>query len=858
VLIEREHTLGRLTALLEESAGGAGRLAFLGGEAGVGKTTVVTDIAGRATGSMTVRRGGCDAVAIGAALGPLVDAVPELADDIERVADADRLRLFRRLLSTLGATPTLLIIEDVHWADEATLDLLRFVGRRIADLPLLVVSTFRDDEVGPEHPLRLLLGDLATAPRVTRLALAPLSVTGVRQLLTAAGSPLDPAQLHRLTGGNPFYVSEVLAAGTPELPASVRDAVLARTAGLSDDARRVLGAAAVLGSPADLRLLTTVSEAPAAAVDECVRRGVLVGGADGWAFRHELARLAVEQTLLPATSAALHARALQALRAAGGQDDARLAHHAAAAGDGAAALEHASRAAVRAARLGAHREAAELYRLALRFADTPAACLPLLEALSYECYLTDRPDDSMTARREAMALSEQAGDQRAVGADLRWLSRLSWFLGRNAEAETYATRAVAVLEPVDDGHELAMAYSNVAHLRMLAGDTEEAVEWGERAIAFARRIGDREVEIHALNNMGTAYASRDDPRGRPLLQRSLELALAEDAHEHAARAYTNLGSEAVRNHHHREADRILREGIAYTEDRDLDSWALYSAAWLGRSLADQGRYAEADEQVAVVLRRPRVSPITRMTAEAVAGQLALRRDGVDRGHLERARALALPTGEEQRLVFVAVAGAEAAWLQGRLEDVEREVDRGWSSALEHRDGWGVGELAAWLAIAGVRRPVDLPVPRPFARLLAEDWRAAADEWLRLACPLWAAHALARSPDLGDARRALELLEGLGAPALQRALMRDRHSAGLAVPRGPRPASRANPSGLTARELEVLHLLAEGLSDAGIATRLYLSEKTVSHHVSAVLHKLGEPTRSRAVAAALRRRIITPA
>jgi DNA-binding NarL/FixJ family response regulator len=153
--------------------------------------------------------------------------------------------------------------------------------------------------------------------------------------------------------------------------------------------------------------------------------------------------------------------------------------------------------------------------------------------------------------------------------------------------------------------------------------------------------------------------------------------------------------------------------------------------------------------------------------------------------------------------------------------------------------------------------VPVPVAAPFARMLDRDWPGAAEEWAGLGCPLWAALALAASPALADARRALEIVDELGAPAVRRAVLRDRYGRGLPVPRGPRSSSRGNPALLTGRELEVLHLLADGLSNADLAQRLYLSEKTVGHHVSAVLRKLGEPTRSRAVAAALRRRLIAP-
>jgi DNA-binding CsgD family transcriptional regulator len=256
-----------------------------------------------------------------------------------------------------------------------------------------------------------------------------------------------------------------------------------------------------------------------------------------------------------------------------------------------------------------------------------------------------------------------------------------------------------------------------------------------------------------------------------------------------------------------------------------------------------------------VLSRPDAAPVARMTAAPVAGILACRRGEPDPGCLAEAATLAEGTGEEQRLVPVAAARAEAAWLAGRIGDVVAEVDLAWATAVEHANPWALGELSWWLATAGVRRAVPVPVAEPFRLMLDGAWTAAADAWTALGCPLWAALALGASPDAADGRRALEIVDRLGAAGVRRALLRTRSASGVPVPRGPRPSSRGNPAGLTSRELEVLALLVQGLSNAEVADRLFLSEKTVGHHVSAVLRKLGEPTRSRAVAAALRRRIV---
>jgi DNA-binding CsgD family transcriptional regulator/tetratricopeptide (TPR) repeat protein len=793
------------------------------------------------------------------ALGPIREALPELAAAIDRADSVTRLRLFREVREKLSASPVLLLLEDVHWADEATLDILRFLGRRLAGTQLMILATFRSEEAGREHPLTMLMGDLAGLPGVVRMQLPALSVTGVRQLLEAAGSALEAGTIFQLTGGNPFYVTEVIAVGSGQVPATVRDAVLARVSRLSPAGRDVVAAASVLGRRVGADLLAAVAGQPLTAVDDCVERGVLVMDEGVVGFRHDLARLAVERSLPPAQRSVTHARALAELTARGSHDHRRLAYHAAGCGDQAAVADHAPLAAARAARLGALREAAEQFQLALRHHERPDQTrAALLQQLSYECYLTDQLTLAWDSVLAALAIYEQERDAEHVGNSQRWLSRLSWLLGQNADSERYAAAAVRTLESLDPGPELAMAYSNLAQLRMLAGDFRAAVRWSTRAIDLARRLGHRETEIHALNNAGMALANAGHLlEGQTRLTQSLDLALAEDAHEHAARAFTNLGSTHIINWSLGEADRHLTVGIAYCADRDLDTWHRYMSAWLARSLAGQGRYATAERHLAEVLRHPQVSPITRVSALPVVGVLAARhgRDGT--AVLDEALAIAVQTGESQRLVPVAAARAEAAWIAGRSGDLVAEIDRAWTVVVEHPHPWELGELSWWLHLAGDRRPVRRPLARPFTLMLAGEHRAAAAEWEGLDCPLWSAYALAFSPQLKDAQRCLDLLGPLEVPAVRHAVLRDRRARGLPVPRGPRAARRASPAGLTARETEVLQLLADGLSYAEVAERLVLSEKTVGHHVSSVLRKLGEPTRSRAVATAQRLGVIPP-
>ena len=627
---------------------------------------------------------------------------------------------------------------------------------------------------------------------------------------------------------------------------------------MSPAGRDALSAAAILGRRAHVRLIAAVAGGPTSAVDECIARGVLVEDGDGVVFRHELARLTVEGALGPGARGDLHARALQELLVHDPSDARAIAHHAAECGDEGLVLDYAPRAAENAARLGAHREAASHYRRALRVPDvSPDVRAALFESLSYECYLTDELAEAVAARRRSLELLELAGDAAAVGAAERWLSRLSWFLGLTEDSLRYARRAVATLEPLGGGHELAMAYSNMAQLGMLANDAATAIEWGDRALELARELGDRDVEIHALNNTGTALALVDDSvEGRRRLARSLDLALADNSHEHAARAYTNLGTVAVDKRRWADADTHLRSGIAYCNEHDLDSWSHYMGASLAVSLAEQGRYDEALDITSDLLAHPRLAGITRIPASVVTARIGARRGHTDHALLAQARGLAVATGEAQRLVPVAAARAEAAWLAGDSEGIVTEIDLAWDTAVAHPDPWALGELSWWLSLADVERPVATALPPPFGLMLRGCWVEASDAWRAIGCPLWVALCLGLGTELDGVRRALATLDDLGTPAVRDAVLRLRRARGLPAPRTPRTTTRGNSAQLTVRELDVLRLVAKGMSNLEVADQLFISEKTVGHHMSAVLRKLQQPTRARAVAQALRAGIVT--
>jgi DNA-binding CsgD family transcriptional regulator len=863
-LLERGPDLMELSALLHGTAAGAGALVFVSGEAGIGKTALVRRFTRMVGHSARVLTGCCDPLSTPRPLGPMWDIAGQLGarwlEQIQSAADSTVLfRHFAAEFSTGGRT--VVVLEDVHWADGGTLDLLRFLGRRTAAGGALVLATYRDDEIGDRHPLRSVLGDLATAPGVQRLPLSPLSPSAVQAL--SAGSGLDPAALYRLTDGNPFFVTEVLAAGGG-VPATVADAVISRADRLPADSRRILDVAAVLGARVPPRLLRRLAGARGIgvdAIDGCVSGGMLVMHDGALAFRHELARQAILDAMPPMARVELHRAALDALRTTedGGADPAQLAHHAEEAGDGVAVLEHAPAAAARAARLGAHREAAEQYARALRFgaALEPAARAALLEAYGDACAVVDALPAAAEAYAGALGIQRERGDRVAEGRLLTRLSAVRVMEGLNAEAEEASRASIQVLETVAPTRELGAAYAGQSSLRMLNRDNAAAVDWGEKALEIARRFDDADALTWALNRMGTALLLDGDESGRALLDEAMRIASAAGMHARVAAGYRSLGSVAGEVYQLELADRYLSEGIAYCDEHQLDADGQYMQSWRALARMYQGRWDLALAEATELLRRPDVSAVTRITALVAAGRIAVRRGTPDAaGLLSQALVLAEHTGTLQRIAPVRAALAEAAWLAGDLDAARTHAAAAHDLARAHRHRWFTGELAYWRIRAGESLDVPDWAAEPFALQAAGDWTGAEAAWLALGCPYEAARAAAEQASEPALRRAMKTFDALGAgPAAAEAARRLRALGASRIPRGPRTSTRANPALLTRREMEVLQQVALGLTDGDIARRLFLSPRTVGHHVSSILAKLDVRTRTEAAAEALRRGIV---
>jgi DNA-binding CsgD family transcriptional regulator/tetratricopeptide (TPR) repeat protein len=806
-LLERKAALDALAEHAVQARSGEGRLVLLEGEAGVGKSSLLEQFTQDLPNSRLLA-GACDGMFTPRPLGPLFDIAQHVHGQLHSLcrADAPREQLFDALLTELCAPGPLpvVVIEDVHWADEATLDLLGYLARRIREIAVLLIVTYRNDELADTHPLRIALGYLAVQRCTRRLPLAPLSAQAVRVL--SAGRGVDPVELYRMTGGNPFYTRAVLEAGLGEIPGSARDVVLARAARLGPKARETLEAAALMGGTIDERLLGHV--VAGAALAEVISSG-LVAGNPVMRFRHEIARQAIGQAVLPARRSELHTRILAGLRALGCTDDARLAFHAEEAGDGPAALEHATLAGRRARALASHREAAGQFERALRFAhdEEPASIAARWVELAAELSTIDRWPDAETAYTRALE---------------------NWPLGPTPE--------------------LAAAYNGLAAFQIGPGRLDAAVSLARRAQELAVRFGVPAVQSRASTTEAQALrlAGRD---WEPTQLRALSIALENGLGNEAGFAYTNLHELHCASRDYGRADPYYCDGVAYCEDRDLLTFQTCLRGVRTASLERLGRWDESVRLAEAVLAVIS-SPVNRMIPMTSQAKIAARRGEPEVWpHLDAAMTAADGTTDACYIGPVRLARAEAHWLARDLAGARYEAEVADDVFAQSTDPWLNGEIAVWLRRTGSHRVSQREVAEPYRLQLAGDHRGAADLFDTLGCPYDAALALFDAPDELALRRALDTCNSLGAVATARIIRQKMRSLGFrSIPAGQRSATRGNPHGLTGREQEVLELLCEGRTNAGIAAKLVISPKTVDHHVSAVLAKLGVSNRADAAAA----------
>lgn len=837
---------------------GSGRAILLRGEPGIGKSAVLKRFIANRGNDERLLQGWCDPLSAPRPLGPLLDALSDTGRSAAAglhaaIESGDTAALYRRLLALLrNGHQWIWVIEDAHWADGATLDLVRFLVRRIHSLPLMLVVSYRDEDLDRTHPLSIALGDMATCVGVNRIGLQPLSPQSVS--LLAAGSGVNARHLHELTGGNPFYVTEVLAAGSDVvgggLPRSVAEAVWGRLNKLSPVAQETAEAVAVCGPRAPMTLVDAVAPSSEVAVAECLHSGVLVGDADTVGFRHELARRATLDRMPEFRRKMLHTRALAALRqqAVDGNAMASLAFHADGAGDLAAVVRFGVAGAQRATSLGAHRQAAELYELVLKHDVTapPDRKVTWLERHALASYFCGQGEAAVSSWREAITLRHAMFDRLNEGDDLRWLSHELWGIGRVNEATETARAAVELLRDAGASPQLAWALLNVTQ-QAVWGFEPWGAEYAAESLAVGEQLGDDMVAVLARGYGALVQVLSADTAWDEFESAWRDAKDIDSRGEHAGLLGNCLSVVAARYHRLDVAERYHDEVVDYVRELNLLTFELHELGVGALIDLHRGEWDRAQHRAEDVLTRPGVFALHEILPRLVLALIRARRGEQPVASLLNQIVAGSDAGQ-LRIFPVWAARAEAAWLAGDDDTARREAESGLATIDPDRDPWQAGQLNRWLHLSGasVSRAAIEKSSVPYQLELLGDWSAAAQAWRDRGCTYEVAIA-----QLGGDRAAVEsaltTFRQLGARAAARRAAQRLDELDRPNRRKPRAETLADPDGLSPREREVLTLLSAGRSDAEIATTLSISTKTVNKHVSAVLTKLGVRNRTQAAA-----------
>ncbi|MEV0796537.1 AAA family ATPase [Kribbella sp. NPDC050281] len=767
-LVERDAELAELRGAAGAAVSeGRGVVILVSGEAGAGKTALVHAFLDGLGPAINVAIGDCDDLLAPRSLGPFRDMAEH---DTELAAALSADRPDGALLRVFSERPSVVVVEDIHWADDATLDAIRFLARRFPGIPAVLLLTFRETGVDPGHPLRQLLGSL-TGSSVRRVTLPPLTVDAVRQLGPATASQAE--EIHRVTQGNPFFVTEVLAAGGGgDVPQTVRDAVLARLGKLSAPVRTLVERLSVIPTRAERWLAESLAEGDPAVLIEAERSGMVIGADTTVAFRHELARRVIEATLTAGERVQANRVVVDVLLGRPVVEPARLVHHAERGGRVDVILEHGPSAALEAARLGAHRQAAGVLDVVLRhrelLGDHQAA--DLFTRRAYSLYVVNRFEAALESAECGVGAAEAAGDAILQADALMVLARVALFASGPLRSRRAAEQAADLLEPTGDDARLAAAlieqaraHSNLATIGIVAEPGERAEAYAERALAIGQSLGRSDLEAQAGCYLGDARLARGDLRGDEDLRRAISLAGADSRVETVVRCYVNAAGGAYRSGRFDDAEKYVAGGLRAAADGEFFAGQYRLRLTAAAVQASRGQWDRAIAALRALLDSPGEPGVMAALAGNLLARLLARRGDGEAGDVLAAALAARPIADDGYVEgTLAVARIELGWLDGSLGAFTDDARLALTLVKEAEHRTMQAELSAYLVRAGIDVAAPAGAPGPWAATLAGRWEEAAAAWAALGDRYEQAVVLATAPDRRARAQGQVLLRDLGA------------------------------------------------------------------------------------------------
>jgi len=849
LLAERSAELARLHRGLEQARAGNGVVVFVEGEEGVGKTSLVDAFVADVETDTRVLAGACDDMLAPRPLGPFRDMLR--GSGISTTAlrgPEDREALIEAMLETMSQTlrPAVVVIDDAQWADDATLDVIRYLGRRLVDLPAMLIVVFRSGAPAHNKHLDRTLGNLA-GHNVLRIELGGLSDAVVARLATESGA--EPAEIVPLVAGNPFYLSEVLATPESSLPISVRDAVASRLLALPAETQRALELVSVAPRGVDLDLVEAVVPSAALYLEPAETARIIVVEGGLVRFRHELARRSVEHGLGNTRQIGLHRQLLDHLVSAEA-DPATIVHHAAAARVRTLIARYGPRAVSQAVFAGDHRGTITLVIATLEVETEiePATLARLHADAAFAYYALNRFHDASASAQVAVGMWRELNIAEHLANTLLLSARMHTMTGRSQSAREAAMEAFEILKPLGHSRDLALACAMIGYLNATEAECDAAFSWCNRAVELARRVDAVDVETHALIYRGLARIGLGDLGGFEDNTAAIVNARRLDHGDFLSRAASNRAAALIWLGRHPEAGAALDVADEAAREHQLDCLRFHVAVQRSHIELFQGRWDEAATRLRGLITTDRDPAAAMIIPLALLGRLSIRK-GEENGrqHIERAWGMAVESRQSYRIAVAGGARVEMAWLDDDGETLSETAAVLLPLATKANLTYLRGDVLRYLRRMGEPVTGFANCPSGFAEGIAGDWSAAARAWRQAGNPFEEAMERLESPDVGVAFEGLRTLDDLGATATAARYRRTLRNKGVpGIPRGPQRATREIQAPLTPRQHEILALVANGLTSPQIAAVLYLSRRTVDNHISTILTRLDVSTRAEAV------------